>query len=93
MSIFARLRAGDPPVLAKETEPVVQPPSPSHAVEELSIALREARGKARALRQRGRVLQREGSMKDALSSFRQAEVWQERADKLEHERALIRRYG
>ena len=66
----------------------------SHAnVEELSVLLREARGKARAARQRGRVMQRDGRMSEALKAYKLAGEHQALADRLERERALIRRAG
>ena len=66
----------------------------SHAnVEELSHLLREARGKARAARQRGRVMQRDGRMTDSLRAYKQASQFQAEADRLERERSLIRRAG
>jgi hypothetical protein len=80
---------------APEEAPAVQ----THAtegsanVEELSMLLREARGKARAARQRGRVMQRDGRMSEALRAFKTAGEHQAQADRLERERALIRRAG
>jgi hypothetical protein len=82
---------------APEAAPAVQ----THAtddgsagnVEELSLLLREARGKARAARQRGRVMQRDGRMSEALRAFKAAGDHQAEADRLERERALIRRAG
>ena len=66
----------------------------SHAnVEELSLLLRKARVKARAARQRGRVMQRDGRVTESLRAFKQAADYQAQADRLERERALIRRAG
>src|SRR4051812_38397869 len=62
-------------------------------VEELSAALRDARAKARAARQRGRVLQRGGRMSEAMRAFAAADEHQQLAERLERERALIRRAG
>jgi hypothetical protein len=65
----------------------------SRNVEELSLLLREARSKARAARQRGRVMQRDGRMTESLRAYKQATEFQEKADRLERERSLIRRAG
>jgi len=96
MQWLARLfgRAGAP----GEGDPGVQPhatgnDSSSASVEELSALLRDARGKARAARQRGRVLQRDGRMSEALRAYQQGADHQAVADRLERERALIRRAG
>ena len=62
----------------------------SAPLEEITAALRDARAKARAHRQRGRVLQRDGRMPEAMQAFREAEAWQERAERLEHERTFTR---
>ena len=87
--LFGRAQA---PVLSPGVQPPVADASTAN-VEELSMLLREARGKARAARQRGRVLQREGRMSDALKAFKAAGDHQNEADRLERERALIRRAG
>ena len=81
---------------APEEAPTVQPHADDGSaanVEELSMLLREARGKARAARQRGRVMQRDGRMSEALRAFKAAGDFQAQADRLERERALIRRAG
>ena len=62
-------------------------------VEELSALLRDARGHARAARQRGRVLQRDGRMSESLKAYKIAAEHQAEADRLERERSLIRRAG
>ena len=62
-------------------------------VEELSALLREARAHARAARQRGRVMQRDGRMSESLRAYKVAAEHQAEADRLERERALIRRAG
>jgi hypothetical protein len=88
--LFARAQApeGGPGVQPHATDD-----SSSASVEELSVLLREARGKARAARQRGRVMQRDGRMSEALRAFKVAGDHQAKADRLERERALIRRAG
>ena len=48
---------------------------------------------ARAARQRGRVMQRDGRMSDSLKAYKQASEFQAEADRFERERALIRRAG
>jgi hypothetical protein len=68
-------------------------PGSAPNVEELSAQLREARGKARAARQRGRVMQRDGRMSEALKAYKVAGDHQALADRLERERSLIRRAG
>jgi hypothetical protein len=81
---------------APEGSPEAQPPvtdASTPNVEELSMLLREARVHARAARQRGRVLQREGRMGDALKAFKTAGKHQDEADRLERQRSLIRRAG
>ena len=94
MKWLARLfqRAGAP-----TKAPDVQPHAAddgSHAnVEELSRLLREARGKERAARQRGRVMQRDGRMSDSLKAYKQAAEFEAQADRIERERSLIRRAG
>jgi hypothetical protein len=80
-------------VEAAEVQPHAVTADASHSVEELSALLREARSKARAARQRGRVMQRDGRMSEALKAYKAAGVHQARADRLERERALIRRAG
>ena len=67
--------------------------SGSGAVEELSAHLRDARAKARAARQRGRMLQRDGRMSEAMRAFAKAADHQSDAERLERQRALIRRAG
>ena len=88
--LFGRAReVGEADALQAHADAVAASPN----VEELSVLLREARGKARAARQRGRVMQRDGRMSEALKAFKVAGEHQARADRLERERALIRRAG
>jgi hypothetical protein len=88
--LFARAQAPDE---ALAVQPHAETEGSAPNVEELSALLREARGKARAARQRGRVMQRDGRMSEALRAFKAAGDHQAVADRLERERALIRRAG
>ena len=95
MKWLARLlERAEAPAEAPEVQTHAADEEGSHAnVEELSLRLREARGKARAARQRGRVMQRDGRMTESLRAYKQAADHQAEADRLERERSLIRRAG
>ena len=87
--LLARAGAHDAP----EVQPHAAEDGSHPNVEELSRLLREARGKERAARQRGRVMQRDGRMSDSLRAYKQASEFQATADRLERERSLVRRAG